>query len=164
MNARTSSPTPRATLLLLGTLLFLAFGGTDARAQRAPGSIGLGGQIGDPSGITLKIYNGRSLSWDLLAAWDTNDFLFLNVHGVYERHLGQSPNVHFFYGPGAFVGIRDNDRRGEEDDVVAGISGLFGLGFLIERFEIYGAVTPRLAVTPRTEGDVGAGLGFRFYF
>lgn len=134
-----------------------------AHAQRAPGDIGLGGQIGEPSGVTLKVYNPRSVSYDVLAAWDLDDFFFLNAHALYERHLGDTPNVHFFFGPGGFIGVNDRPR-GEEDDAVAGISGTFGLDFLIERFEIYGQITPRLEVVPETEGDIGGGLGLRYYF
>ena len=143
--------------------LLLALSCSSALAQRAPGSIGLGGQVGEPSGITLKFYNPRGLSYDFLAAWDLDDFFFLNVHGLYERHLNTTQDVHFFFGPGGFIGIQDRPRD-EDDEVIAGISGTFGLGFLIEQFEIYGQLTPRLAVVPETEGDIGGGLGVRFYF
>ncbi len=132
-----------------------------ATAQRSPGNVGIGLQVGDPSGVTLQFYD-PGMSWDFLAAWDVDDFFFLNVHGLFARHLGQRQNLHFFYGPGGFVGFRD--RPGDDDDVVVGISGTFGLGVLIERFEIYARVTPRLSVIPGTDGDVGAGLGVRYFF
>ena len=143
-------------------LLMSAMAVSDAQAQRQPGAIGIGGQIGQPSGITLMVYNPSAMSYDFLAAWDTDDFFFLNAHGLFERHLGNRGQLHFFYGPGAFIGFRDRDEG--DDDTVAGLSGRVGLGLLIDRFEIYGQVTPRLALTPGTEGDVGGGLGFRFYF
>lgn len=134
-----------------------------AQAQRRSGDLGLGGQIGEPSGITLKIYNPSSVSYDFLAAWDLDDFFFLNVHGTYERRVGNNPNVRFFFGPGGFIGFRDRGRD-RDDDVVAGISGTFGISFWVEQFEIYARLTPRLSVVPDTDGDLGGGLGLRFYF
>lgn len=133
-----------------------------ADAQRGGGDVGLGLQIGDPSGITLQFYNPGFLSWDFLAAWDIDDFFFLNVHGLYHRRIGQRHDVHLFYGPGAFVGVHDRGPR--DDDVVLGISGTIGIGAMIERFQVYGSVTPRLSVIPGTDGDVGAGIGVRYFF
>lgn len=134
-----------------------------AQAQRAPGDVGIGGQIGNPSGVTLKVYRERFPSYDFLAAWDLDDFFFLNAHLLYEEHLGNSQNVHFFFGPGGFLGV--NDRPADrEDDAVIGLSGRVGLNVIVERFEIYGQVTPRISVVPDTEGNVGGGVGIRFYF
>jgi len=143
---------------LLGTLCV-----SNAHAQRRPGAVGIGGQIGDPSGVTLTIYNPQSMSYDFLVAWDTDDFFFLNAHGLFEQHLGGRGNLHFFYGPGAFIGFRDRGNE-EDDEAVAGISGRVGLGVLFDRFEVYGQVTPRLALTPATDGEIGGGVGFRIYF
>ena len=134
-----------------------------AEAQRAGGDVGLGLQIGEPSGVTLQFYNPGSMSWDFLAAWDVDDFFFLNVHGLYYRGIGQRNDVHLFYGPGAFIGIRDRGRD-EDDDVVVGISGTIGIGIMVEQFQIFGSVTPRLSLIPGTDGDVGAGVGVRYYF
>lgn len=133
-----------------------------AAAQPVGGDVGLGLQLGDPSGVTLQFYNPASTSWDFLAAWDIDDFFFLNLHALYYRALGNDRRLHLFYGPGAFIGFRDRGRG--DDDAVLGISGTVGIGFMIEQFQIYGAVTPRLSVLPATDGDVGAGIGVRYYF
>lgn len=146
---------------LLGLALAAAVLATPAaQAQR----LGIGGQLGDPSGLTLKLYNPASYSLDFLAAWDlSDDTFFLNVHGLYERHLSPTTrNAHFFFGPGAFVGFRDRDRG--DDDVVVGVSGTFGLNYFFENLELYAQLTPRLALTPDTDGDLGGGIGLRFYF
>jgi hypothetical protein len=141
-------------------LLILSTG--PALAQRSAGSVGIGGQIGSPSGITLKIYNPRGFSYDFLAAWNLDDFFFLNIHGLLEHHIGPTQRLHFFYGPGAFIGIRDRPNR--DDEVEAGISGSFGIGFVIDRLEFFGQITPRLALVPSTDGEIGGGVGLRFYF
>ena len=143
-------------------LLLLVFVFTVAPAQAQRGDAAIGIEIGQPSGVTLLLYSPPGPSWDFLAAWDIDDFFFLNVHALYSRPLGNRGDVHLFYGPGAFIGLRDRGER--DDDVVLGISGSIGVGFYIERFEIYGRVTPRLSVVPDTDGDIGAGAGFRFFF
>ena len=134
-----------------------------AQAQRRGGDIGIGGQIGDPSGVTLMIYNPGAMSYDFLAAWDSDDFFFLNAHGLFERPISGQRDLRFYYGPGVFLGFRDRGRD-DDDDVVIGISGRVGLRYWINAFEIYVQLTPRLSVVPDTDGDVGGGIGFRYYF
>lgn len=145
--------------------LFLAVA-APADAQRASGAIGIGGQVGDPSGVTIKVYNPGSLSYDFLAAWDLDDFFFLNVHGQYERplELENVSGVEYFFGPGGFVGIRDREEP-VEDEFVLGISGRIGVNVPLEdRFEFYAQLTPRIHLVPDTEGDLGGGIGVRYYF
>lgn len=139
-----------------------------AEAQRTSGAVGLGGQIGEPSGLTLKVYNETAPSYDFLAAWSfTDDFFFLNAHAQWSQDLNaQNVNQGFewFFGPGAFIGVADQSGS-QDDEAVLGVSGRIGLNFIInQQFELYGQVTPRISVIPDTEGDVGGGLGFRYYF
>ncbi|QXD14485.1 hypothetical protein GQ464_013735 [Rhodocaloribacter litoris] len=156
------SCSPRRLLPVLPVLCLLL--GTPAtHAQPAPGSFGLGGQIGEPSGITLKLYRSRSVSYDFLAAWDLDDFFFLNVHLLNARPLGREREFHVFFGPGAFIGILDRPRF-RDDEVVVGLSGQVGLGLFIERFELFVQLTPRLSLLPATDGDLGGGLGARYLF
>jgi hypothetical protein len=142
--------------LITVTLFFLAFG--FARAQ----TVGIGGQFGDPSGVTLRINNAGALNYDLLAAWDFDDYFFFNLHGLWEHNLAPAPKLNYFYGPGAFIGFRDRGRW-EDEDVFLGLSGTIGLNIYIQKLEIFGQVTPRLALVPGTDGDVGGGIGLRFY-
>lgn len=135
-------------------------------AQRSPGSVGIGAQFGQPTGLSLKVYNPNGLSADVLMAWDLNDFFFVNLHGLVERHIDSEGRFHYFVGPGVFAGIRDsnNEILESNNDFAAGISGNFGLNVLLGQVEIYGQVTPRLELIDKTSSDVGGGLGIRFYF
>lgn len=149
-------------VLLLGALA------SSAHAQRSSGAVGLGGQAGDPSGITLKIYNAGAPSYDFLAAWSSvSDYFFINGHALFEKPL-PADNVEepleWFVGPGAFVGVFENTGpRG--GDAVLGISGTVGLQVVLaEHFEIYLQATPRFSLVPETHGDLGGGLGIRYYF
>lgn len=148
-------------VLILSLCSFVAL-----QAQRTAGSVGIGAQFGQPTGLSLKVYNPNGLSPDVLLAWDLNDFFFINVHGLVERHIDSGGNFHYFIGPGVFAGIRDSNNEILEgnDNFAAGISGNFGLNVLLGTVEIYGQVTPRLELIDKTSSDIGGGLGIRFYF
>ena len=136
---------------------------TSGAAQNTGGDLGIGGQIGEPSGITLKSYDPGGMSYDFLAAFDLDDFFYLNAHGTFERPVSDDGQLNVFYGPGGFVGIYDRPTD-SDDELALGISGRLGLNVYIEQFEIYVQVTPRIEVVPATDGDIGGGLGFRYYF
>ena len=149
--------------------LFLLVGATlgpaDALAQRTDGSVGLGGQVGSPSGVTLKFHDANGPSYDFLAAWDLDDFFFLNGHAQFSRTINADnvDGLELFFGPGAFIGFQDTGVN--DDEVVLGISGRVGLNLLLEeRFELFAQLTPRFNLVPETDGDLGGGLGFRYYF
>lgn len=154
------------SLFILGTLLSVV-SLPSAHAQRTSGAAGFGGQLGEPSGVTLKIFSEGGPSYDFLAAWDLDDFFFLNGHALFESDIDAEnidQDFEWFLGPGAYVGIIDRpDPIG--DDAIVGISGTVGLNFIVDRrFEFYGQLTPRIALIPDTDGDVGGGIGFRYYF
>lgn len=143
-------------------LIVLFAGAPQARAQSPAGNVGIGGQLGDPSGLTLKLYQRPGFAYEFLGAWDLNNFIFLNAHALYERPIPDSP-LRYYLGPGVLVGIREGDGD-DDDDVVVGISGEFGVNFFVERFEVFLHLTPRLGIIPDTDGEIGGGIGLRYYF
>ncbi len=134
-----------------------------AYAQSPAGEVGLGGQIGDPSGITLKLYQRPGFAYDLLAAWDLDRFFFLNAHALYERPITDSP-LRYYLGPGILLGFQEDAGPDEETNIVIGASGQFGVNFFVEQFEVFLQLTPRLSVIPDTDGEIGGGIGLRYYF
>jgi hypothetical protein len=139
-----------------------------AQAQRTSGAVGLGEQAGDPSGVTLKIYNAGTPSYDFFGAWsNVDDFFLLNAHALFEEPI-RAENIdqplEWFIGPGGFIGTF---RTGGpfDGEAVIGISGAVGLQMkLADHFELYLQATPRFALIPGTEGDIGGGVGLRYYF
>lgn len=156
MNSNLNNSITRIPLLLIACVLFTV--NNETQAQVIGRNVGVGGQIGEPSGITLKIYQRPGFAYDFLAAWDFDEYFLINVHGIFEHSLSDSP-LNYYLGPGAFVTFRD--RR--EDDVSVGISGNFGINFFVERFEVFLQITPRLNILPDTDGDLGGGVGLRYY-
>jgi hypothetical protein len=159
------TPSPRTFLALL-FIAGLCAGSLTAQAQRAPGAAGLGVQAGEPSGITLKIYNPTQPSYDFLAAWSfgDDDFFFLNAHALFESRLSaenvEQP-VQWYIGPGAYIGVYED----EESEAGLGVSGTIGIDILLaDHFELYLQATPRFELVRETEPFLGGGLGLRYYF
>lgn len=154
-------------LSVAALILALSAAVSTVHAQRTSGALGLGGQGGDPSGVTLKIYNADAPSYDFLAAWSgVSDFFFVNGHALFESPL-PAENVEqpleWFIGPGAYIGFFDGG--GQDGEAVIGISGTIGVQIVLaEHFELYIQGTPRFDLVPETSGDLGGGLGLRYYF
>lgn len=148
---------PAAVLVIV--MLLGAASTAHGQTNNPPGTFAIGGQIGDPSGITLKWYDRPGRAFELLGAWDLDDFLFLNLHYLFENPIQNSP-LNYYLGPGAYIGVQD--RR--DSDLVVGASASFGLNFFAPPFEVFLQLTPRLNVIPNTRGDLGGGVGLRYYF
>lgn len=145
-------------------LALIFFCCSDILAQRPSPGFGIGFQVGNPTGLSMQFYKEGGMTTDILLAYNLQDFLFLNIHGLWDVHLDQAERFHFYYGPGAFVGIRNYKTESRKNDVEAGISGNFGFNFVVRRIEFFAQATPRLALTPGTNFDMGGGIGMRFFF
>jgi hypothetical protein len=151
----------RSALSKTSVLLLVFAIGTGMAAPSHAQNVGIGGQLGEPSGVTLKFYNANAPSYDFLAAWSLQaDTFLLNGHLLFENRIPTSnldKPLEWFVGPGAFVGL--------SEDGALGISGTIGLNLILtDHISIYGRITPRLALAPDTEEDVGGGLGIRYFF
>ena len=137
--------------LLLGALAAVLLAAPVASAQ-----VGIGGLIGDPTGLTVKLGAGRGgLAIDV----GLDDNLFVQAHYIVRetRLRGAGADVRFLFGPGGFYQKRDGDDA-------LGLSALLGLSvYVTPEFELFGQITPGIRLTPDTDGDVGAAVGLRFY-
>ena len=133
------------------------------------GRVGIGGQVGDPSGITVKVYRRNverdgilkaAKAYSFLVAWDLDDFFYVNAHALHEHALEDSP-LNYYLGPGLIVGFKESGSNNAE--VVAGVSGDFGVNFFTERFEVFLGLTPWFRVFPDPGLHLSGGIGLRFY-
>ena len=136
-------------LALLASAVLLA-------APPAAAQLAVGGQVGSPTGLSLKVGQGRGAVM-LAAGWDLDDAVEVEGHYLLrDRRLrGSRADVRVFYGPGAFV-------RSRNDDTDAGVSLGVGLSAaLAPEIAVYGLLSPRLQLVDGTDFELGAGLGLR---
>ena len=136
--------------------LFLLSAAAVLFAVPAQAQFAIGGQVGDPTGLSLKFGSG---SGALLVAvgWDLDDSVSAEGHYVLRsrRLQGADANLRLFYGPGAFV-------RSGNGDTGFGVSLGVGLEAAIAReIEVYGLISPRLLLVEETDFEVGGGVGLR---
>ena len=142
-------------------LLALGLAAPNAHAQR--GTFGIGGQLGDPTGLALKFKSGAR-AFDLAAGWDLDNYLFVQGHLLLReaRLQGSASDFNYFYGPGLFLGVRDGNNN-RDSNTAFGVSFNVGLAYYTGQIEIFGQLTPRLRLIDNTDFDFGGGLGIRFY-
>ena len=127
-------------------------------APAASAQFSIGGQVGDPTGLSLKFGGGPGA---LLVAvgWDLDGFDRVAAEGHYvlrTRPLQGTRTARVFYGPGIFV------RDSEVSDTDLGVSLGVGLeGDIAPDFEVYGLISPRLQLIDETDFELGGGLGLR---
>lgn len=127
-----------------------------AAVPAASAQVGIGGLIGDPTGLTVKLGAGRG---GVAVDVGLEDDLFVQAHYLVRetRLRGAGADVRFLFGPGGFF-------RDTEPDPTLGLSALLGLSvYVTPEFELFGQVTPGISLTPETNSDIGAAVGLRFY-
>lgn len=148
-------PTGLALLSLSALLLLLA---RPSAAQRSVGNTTFGVQVGQPGGITGKLYRESPIAYDGLFTTDGDDFVSLYIHRLWERPLPDSL-VHLYAGPGVVL-----EGRSLQTDPTPqiGVSAEAGLNFFIEQFEVFLHVTPALRLAPAWGTRWGGSVGLRY--
>jgi hypothetical protein len=148
----------RRTLLVTGLIVLVL--ATSAVA----GNVGLGVMIGEPTGVSLKVWSNSHTAFDAAAGWSLGHEEWIYVHGDYLWHRYEldveEGSLPFYFGIGARVLLHDGD------DSKVGIRLPLGLDYVFEnhRFDIFIEVAPIIDLAPDTEFDVGGGVGARYYF
>ncbi|WP_263787227.1 RNA polymerase subunit sigma-54 [Salinibacter grassmerensis] len=149
----------RALASLVVLVLLIAATASPATAQRQPGALGAGFQVGRPGGLALKWYRSSPAVYDGIISTDGDDFIVGHMHRLWERPISDSP-LHLFAGPGLMVGT---SRLTQSPRLRLGLSGEVGLNFYAERFEVFLHVTPVLRFLPSTHTAVDGNVGLRYY-
>lgn len=134
---------------------------------------GLGIVVGEPTGISLKSWQGRTTALDAALAWSFAGNDFVQLHGDYLSHnfsllkveQGQLP---FYYGIGGRIKLINIDnKRGDRDDKTRiGVRIPLGLAYLFEKvpLDLFIEVVPILDLVPETAFDLNAAIGVRYFF
>lgn len=127
-------------------------------------TFGLGGMVGDPTGVSAKIWfsednaiaGGLSfgLADEISFFWLTADFLF---HRPFDINW-EAGSLHSYYGPGLSY------YSGSRNDEIS-IRAPLGLGFNFTEVpvEIFFEVVPYIDIDPEFFFSFMGGAGFRFY-
>lgn len=159
----------------LTAALALAAGlGSAGTARAEGGPFGLGIILGEPSGLSLKLFIDRRHAFDAAIDYSlVDDVLYL--HADYLLHFsgwavrGGTPHQFVPYvGIGGKIAVRDRDRHGHDDDRsgALGVRVPLGIAWLPGRLpiDIFLEIVPGLFILPETDPDLDAGLGLRYFF
>lgn len=141
-----------------GLLSLPAFAGARDR------DLGLGLILGEPTGVSGKLWLSRTTAMDGAVAWSTTRDDELHLQGDFVWHDFELLDVDrgalpLYYGVGGRVRLhRGSDRLGVRFPI--------GLAYIFEgsRFDVFMEAAPTLDLAPRTDVEIGAGVGVRYFF
>lgn len=146
----------RLSLLLISSLFLTSA----LHAQSRPGSTELGVILGEPTGISAKLWQSGSTAIDAAAAWSFGKEESLHLHASYLKHNAleaEAGNLYLYYGLGARALFADDPRFGARVPV--------GLQYIIEntRLSLFFEVAPTFDLVPATDFGVNGGIGVRYF-
>ena len=125
---------------------------------------GLGMILGEPTGISLKNWLGRSTAVDFAIAWSLEGKNSFTIHGDYLSHhfkwtQVESGSLPFYYGIGGSIKFTDDDAR-------LGARVPLGLNYHFENLtlDLFLEFVPVLLLLPKTDFDINASIGIRYFF
>lgn len=127
------------------------------------GNFGLGLMLGEPSGVSIKSWNGTKTAFNIGAAWSLagrNEALHL--HGDFLWHSWmekvETGRLAFYYGLGGRIIFAD--------DAQAGLRVPLGLNYVFPTipFDLFVEAVPILDVTPDAGFAGNGAVGLRYYF
>jgi hypothetical protein len=135
-----------------------------ASADNSTG-FGLGIMVGEPTGVSGKLWLSGKTALDMGAAWssDSNsgfqgqlDYVWHNF-GVFNVSKGKLP---------LYYGVGGRFKSWENSDDSFGVRIPVGIDYLFEnsRFDIFFELVPTLDLVPSTDFDFNGALGGRFFF
>ena len=143
-------------IILFGCLAGLSFG-------ESKHNVGLGIILGEPTGISFKMWSSETVGFDAGAAWSFVDSSFFQIHGDmlfhnYNIFKVDTGKMALFYGFGARIKFAD--------DTIVSLRVPVGISYEFEKtpIELFLEIVPMLDLVPATEVDIAGGIGFRYYF
>ena len=157
-------------------ILFIMLWGSAVLAKGE--NLGLGFIVGDPTGLSLKVWQDRTHAVDVGLGWNTQHDESFHLHADYLIHdfsifklkpgAGRMP---FYYGIGGVIAKEDyydyyNRAFYYHNDTRVGVRIPVGISYLFagNPLEFFAELAPRLDLTPSSDFTVDAALGMRFYF
>ena len=145
--------------LLLTLVIFL-----NSAVYAGQGRFGLGVIIGEPTGISMKYWNGKTTAVDGAIAWSFEDESALHLHMDYLIHAFAIIDVSegslpLYYGIGGRFKFQKRDDR-------VGIRIPLGMAYIFRKapLDIFFEIVPILELIPSTKIGFNAAIGIRYFF
>jgi len=126
-------------------------------------NFGLGIILGEPTGVSAKLWTSGENAFDFAAAWSFKDDGHLLLQADYVWHMFRlipvsSGKLPFYVGIGGRVVL--------SDDPLFGVRVPLGLDYMFADapVDIFLELVPILDLAPETDFDFGGGIGARFWF
>ncbi|MEX0680781.1 MAG: hypothetical protein WD097_05320 [Balneolales bacterium] len=134
-----------------------------AEAQNTIQNKGIGGILGEPTGVSLAYWTSDSQAFSAGAAWYLRENASLHLHVDYLFHRFGIINVNrgsipLYYGIGGRLRFTNEDQFG--------IRFPFGIAYHFEDdpLQIFLEIVPVLELIPGTDLAGNSGIGIRYYF
>lgn len=160
-------------LLTILFLLLAAFSGFSQARPAAPGrppiiaerDFGFGFIVGEPTGLSAKLWLGRAQAIDVTAAWSFVEESNFVLHIDYLYHLF---NLFTIGGGGRMpfeIGLGSRLVFAETEPLI-GLRAPVGVAYMFPTLpiELFVEVAPGMQVIPETEFNASGGFGLRYYF
>jgi hypothetical protein len=124
------------------------------------GPSGLGIILGEPTGLSVKIWQNDNIAYDAAAAWSLGEDGALHLHADFLQHNYNLLNQDFpvYYGLGGRVRLEDDPKLGVR--IPLGISHKFSE----TPMDIFFEIVPVLDLVPETSFAMNGAIGIRYYF
>ncbi len=151
---------------LIFIMLVAVAGASHAQTGRTGGNLGIGIIFGEPTGVSFKYWTGKTIAIDMAAAWSFADGSSFQIQGdllfhSFDLFHVDTGRMALYYGFGGRFKTKD-----ENGDAKLSFRVPIGISYEFQRtpVEIFVELAPMLDLTPKTQGAIGGGIGFRYYF
>ena len=151
--------------LILTVVLLISISFGTATAGSNSSGFGMGIMLGEPSGLSGKLWSGGNNAFDFGLAWSTSKNSGVAFHADYVWHKMDMITVDkgalpFYYG----IGVRYRNRDNSDDNI--GVRVPFGLDYLFAQsaFDVFFEVVPILDLSPDVDFDINVAIGGRYFF
>jgi len=145
-------------IAIISIVIFILFGGTALAAD----NFGIGAVVGEPTGITGKMFLSDSIAVDATLSWSFVKDKFY-IHSDYLHHFSglfgsDVPELLGYTGIGGMIELKE--------DPEIGVRIPFGLSYTISDtpVELFFEIAPVVLLAPETTVDFTGGIGARYYF
>ena len=126
-------------------------------------TFGIGVLLGEPTGISAKLWLGETMAVDLAAAWSFVNESAFHLHADYLFHFYDLITVSKGSLP-VYLGVGGRFRF--EKRFRFGVRIPVGLEYLFEDIplDVFAEIGPIVDLVPATGFDIGGGIGVRYIF